>query len=192
MNTASSHRPLRAGWLAAVLLLACVAPTRAQFIERMERFTPPDGEPLEVHYLAVPDSASLGELQRRLPPANYPLVVVKQAVFASGVAIVRDLEEQKTLYALRDLEWQRVDSIQVVKLAKLEEIIGLQEMRVDAHADANAQLIQQIDYLNEQLDRSVELTEKSLRGRQARNLYIGILGGAVGFSVASLIALVKE
>ncbi|MDZ4700166.1 MAG: hypothetical protein SH809_10710 [Rhodothermales bacterium] len=191
MNSTSSPHSSRVGWLVAVLFLACLAPARAQFVERMERFTPPDGAPLEVHYLAVPDSASLGDLQRRLPPANYPLVVVKQAVFASGIAIVRDLEEQKSLYALRDLEWQRVDSIQVVKLAKLEEIIGLQEMRVDAHASANAQLIEQIDYLNEQLDRSVELTEKSLRGRQVRNLYIGILGGAVGFSLASLIALVN-
>ncbi len=191
MNTFLFPHASRIGRLVAVLLLACVLPARAQFIERMERFTPPDGEPLEVHYLAVPDSASLGDLLRRLPGANYPLVVVKQSVFASGLAIVRDLEEQKNLYALRDLEWQRVDSIQVVKLAKLEEIIGLQEQRVEAHADANTQLLEQIDYLNEQLDRSLELTEKSLRGRQVRNLYIGILGGAVGFSVASLIALVK-
>jgi hypothetical protein len=178
--------------LAAVLALVLVASRAdAQFVERTERFTPPDGVPLDVHYLAVPDSTSLQDLVRRLPQANYPLVVLKTSVFTSGVAIVRDLEAQKSLYEQRDREWGRLDSIQVVKLAKLEEIIDLQEMRVSTHMQANAQLMEQIDYLNEQLDASVTLTEKTLRGRQLRNLYVGMLGGAVGFSVGALIAILK-
>ncbi|MEZ4698831.1 MAG: hypothetical protein R2834_00755 [Rhodothermales bacterium] len=173
--------------------LAGLAPAaNAQFRGSSVQFSPPDGAPLDVNYISVPDSTSLRDLYGRMPIIDYPVVVVKAAVFSAGVAIVRDLEKQKALYAERDHEWQRVDSIQAVKLAKLEEIISLQEMRVEAHASANRQLLEQIDYLNEQLTQSVELTEKSLRGRQVRNIYIGMLGGAVGFSLASLIALASQ
>lgn len=176
--------------LILLLLLGVVPAALAQVEERTVTFTPPDGAPLTVHYIAVPDSAGLGFLSRRLSLSDYPLVVLKTAVFGAGIQIVRDLEAQKELYAARDREWVRVDSIQAVKLAKLEEIISLQEMRVEAHASANRELLEQIGYLNEQLTLSTELTEKSLRGRQIRNLYIGLLGGAVGFSLASLIALI--
>ncbi len=185
---------LRSRAFGTVLLLLAALPAvgYAQFTEHAVTFTPSDGEPLDVQYLTIPDSLSLIDLVRRSSRSNYPLVVIRQEVFLGGIAIMRDLSAQKSLYDQRDREWQRLDTIQGEKLAKLEEIIDLQERRVAVHDSANAQLMRQIGHLNEQLDMSVELTEKSLRGRQARNIYIGVLGGAIGFSVGALVAVLAQ
>ena len=53
---------------------------------------------------------------------------------------------------------------------------------------ANVQLREQIVQLNDQLDASVDLTRKTIRARQVKNLWIGALGGVFGFSVGVLIS----
>lgn len=163
--------------------------TAATFLEKVESFSTQGQETVTFQYIEVPDRESLSELTRRMTnSSNFPLVVLKKDVFGPGVKIVKTLDLQLLNYELRDQQWQVLDSIHVEKFNKLEEITSLQEARVENYKLANEQLNVQITQLNEQLDSSVELTKKTLRARQIRNLWIGTLGGVFGFSLGVLIS----
>ncbi len=159
------------------------------FLSKVETFTTQTNDRVTFQYIEVPDRASLAELASRLTNANnYPLVVLKKDVFGPGVEVVKTLDLQILNYELRDRQWQVLDSIHVEKFKRLEEIASLQEQRVAVYDSANVQLREQINQLNDQLDASVDLTRKTIRARQIKNLWIGALGGVFGFTVGVLIS----
>lgn len=159
------------------------------FLRKVESFNTQNNDTVTFDYIEVPDQPSLAALADRLTNANnYPLVVLKKDVFGPGVKIVKTLDLQILNYELRDQQWQVLDSIHVEKFKRLEEIAALQEQRVAVFDSANVQLREQITQLNDQLDASVDLTRKTIRARQIKNIWIGALGGAVGFTVGVLIS----
>ena len=162
------------------------------FLRKVESFKTSDADTVTFQYIDVPDQASLAELARKMTDTtNFPLVVLKKDVFGPGVKIVKTLDLQILNYELRDRQWQVLDSIHVQKATRLEDIIALEEQRVEVYSSANKQLLEQIDQLNLQLDASVGLTEKAIKARQVRNIWIGTLGGVFGFSVGVLVAKLK-
>ncbi len=168
------------------------AGTAPTFVQRIEQFTTSDNQRVSFQYISVPDHQSLEDLAATLTnDGNYPLVVLKRDVFEPGVEIVKTLDLQILNYQLRDQYWQELDSIRVEKFQRMEEIAKLQEQRVAVFDSANVQLREQIQQLNEQLDASVDLTRKTMRARQVKNLWIGALGGVFGFSVGVIISALK-
>lgn len=119
---------------------------------------------------------------------DYPVVVFKKDVFVPGMEILRTMDLQIKNYQHKDEQWKTLDSIHKAKYAQLENIVNLQVERVENYRSANEQLNVQIKQLSDQLTTSVELTEKSLKGRTRRNLWIGTLGGVFGFSLGVLIS----
>lgn len=159
------------------------------FLSKVESFTTSDNNNVTFQYIEVPNQGSLEDLARRMTDnSNYPLVVLKKDIFGPGIEIVKTLDLQILNYELRDRQWQVLDSINVEKFQRMEEIARLQEARVAVYDSANVQLREQIVQLNDQLDASVELTRKTIRARQVKNLWIGALGGVFGFSVGVLIS----
>lgn len=181
----------------AILLLLPVPAAYAQinetgsapeFVVKREQLETSDGESLSFQYVVVPDRQSLSDLVESLSDANnYPLVVLRNEVFEPGVQVIKNLDLQILNWKLRDQYWQELDSIRVEKFARMEEIALLQEQRVAVFDSANVQLREQIQQLNEQLDASVDLTKKTIRARQLRNVWIGALGGVFGFSLGVLL-----
>lgn len=164
-------------------------PGATTFLRKVESFNTQNNDTVTFEYIEVPDRASLTALVGRLTDANnYPLVVLKKDVFGPGVKIVKTLDLQILNYELRDQQWQVLDSIHVEKFKRLEEIAALQEQRVAVFDSANVQLREQITQLNDQLDASVDLTRKTIRARQIKNVWIGALGGVFGFTVGVLIS----
>ncbi len=158
------------------------------FLSKVESFKTGDSL-VSFQYIDVPSRKSLLKLALSTKDAsNYPVVVLKKDIFVPGVEIVRTLDLQILNYQHRDEQWQILDEIHKAKYDQLDKIVGLQGQRVEAYKSANEQLNLQIKQLNEQLTSSVELTERSLKGRQLRNLWIGALGGVFGFSVGVLIS----
>ncbi len=161
------------------------------FSKKVEQFTITTDDTTEVkfEYLDVKNRSSLLTLAMQMTDSrDYPVVVFKKAVFVPGMEIMRTLDLQIQNYQHRDEQWRTLDAISKAKYAQLENIVDLQSQRVENYKAANEQLNVQIENLSNQLTASVELTEKSIRGRNIKNLWIGALGGVFGFSVGVLIA----
>ncbi len=165
------------------------------FSKKVESFSVSTGaddeekEDVTFEYIDVRNRSSLLQLALNMDDSrDYPVVVFKKAVFVPGMEILRTMDLQLKNYQHKDEQWQTLDTINKAKYAQLENIVDLQIQRVENYKGANEQLNVQIQQLSEQLDASVELTEKSLKGRMRRNLWIGTLGGVFGFSLGVLLS----
>lgn len=148
-----------------------------------------DKENVSFEYIDVRDRNSLMQLALSMDDRrDYPVVVFKKDVFVPGMEILRTMDLQIKNYQHKDEQWRTLDSINRAKYAQLENIVDLQIQRVENYKGANEQLNVQIKQLSDQLTASVELTEKSLKGRTRRNLWIGTLGGVFGFSLGVLLS----
>lgn len=177
------------------LLLGCLAFQHAHaqrdFLVKKEVFDQTsDSSTVVLEYIVAPNSRSLASLAEELEPDNYPLVIVQEQVFTPGIRLVKGLELQILNYQLKDKEWAVLDSINIMKIERLNEIAGLERARVDVQKRANQDLNEQIDNLSRQLTLTTDLAEQSIKGRNRKNLTIGILGGAVGFTIGAMMAVI--
>ncbi|MFK7845982.1 MAG: hypothetical protein AB8G77_11830 [Rhodothermales bacterium] len=161
----------------------------SNFSKEVESFSVGDSSNVSFEYIDVRNRNSLLQLAASMTDSrDYPVVVFKKAVFIPGMEILRTLDLQIKNYEHRDGQWQTLDSIHKAKYQQLQNIVDLQGQRVANYKAANTQLNEQINQLDKQLTSAVELTEKSLKGRTRRNLWIGTLGGVFGFSLGVLIS----
>ncbi len=177
------------------LILAFLAFSQVQaqhdFLLKKEVFDQTsDSSTVELEYIVAPNSGSLARLANELDSTSYPLVIVQAQVFTPGIRLVKGLELQVLNYQLKDKEWAILDSINIMKIERLNEIAVLERARVDVQKRANQDLNEQIDNLSRQLTLSTDLAEQSIKGRNRKNLTIGILGGAVGFTIGAMMAVI--
>ncbi len=159
-------------------------------IIRVETITfddPDKDEDVSGDYITVPDSVQMSTVHELFYGEDYPMVILKGDVVVPGIQAIQNLLIQRSLFNLRDRHWATLDSINAEKINQYKIIIDLQDQRIANFDSANVMLNEQIVQLNNQLDESYKLTERSLGGRVFRNITNGILGAALGFSVAILI-----
>ncbi len=144
-------------------------------------------------YLEVRDTQAFRQLMTRLNnPANYPLSIVKKPVFDPLLKLIEDYDVEIDEYKQLDRHHVTLDSISQLKIGELVKLDALQNSRIenlkkltDDLKDTNAQL-------STQLDNALKVAKECNNGKVRKQLWTGVLGGAVGFSVATLIALLAR
>ena len=153
-----------------------------------------EGKTDSVTYFEIRDSAayvSLGNIVRPDNPKNFPLCVVKMNVVGPFISLVQNYESQLDSYKSLEQHYKGLDTIQQQKIAQLDQIIKLQETRADNYKALSENLRTTNQELSAQLDQSLKIAKDCNNSKVRKQLLVGVIGGAVGFSIASLIALVK-
>jgi hypothetical protein len=158
--------------------------------DKVQEFESDLGTPIKLGYLDVGKTADLKWLSGRLDAGQYPLVLIKKEDFAQKIISIRKLQLESMGYLNLAEELAQRDSLNTLKDEVYQEIIAAERQRADRFKETNTQLNEQITRIDEQIERAADLTQKSMRGRNLRNLSMGLLGGGVGLSVGLLVGVI--
>lgn len=178
------------GFLFAVPLFGQADKKQDGVFERKTQFRMTGDSVVSFYFYEVRDSTAFRNL--KVKNEHFPVSILKKPVLDPFFDLVQGYEAQLFEYRNLDKQQRFVDSVQVLKIQKLEQVVALQKERVDNYRQLTDDLCQTNSQLSQQLNNAVNLTEKQQKNRRLKMVWTGILGGAVGFSVASLIALVKN
>ena len=144
-------------------------------------------------YLEVRDTQAFRQLMTRLNnPANYPLSIVKKPVFDPLLSLIEDYDVELDEYKQLDKHQVTLDSISQLKIAQLVELDALQNKRIENLKKLTEDLKDTNGQLSVQLKNALDVAKECNNGKVRGKLWTGVLGGAVGFSVATLIALLAR
>lgn len=182
--------------LSAFWVILPIGPALAQadkkqdgVFERKTQFRMSGDSVVSFYFYEVRDSAALRNLKIR--SEHFPISILKKPVLDPFFDLVQGYEAQLFEYHNMDKQQRFIDSVQVLKIQKLEQLVELQKERVDNYRQLTDDLRQNNSQLSAQVNSAVNIAEKQQKNRRLKMIWTGILGGAVGFSVAGLIALVR-
>ena len=144
-----------------------------------------------VSYTEVLDSAALRTFAERIDVRHFPVCVVKKPVVGPFINLVRNYGAQIEGYKLLEEHYKTLDTIQTEKLRQTEHLVALQKERVENYRSLSNDLLLTNKELSTQLDQALKVASDCNKGKVRKQWRMAILGGAVGFSVASLIAIIK-
>lgn len=153
-----------------------------------------EGKKDSVTFFEIRDSTAFSSLQSVIHPdnpKNFPLCVVKMNVVGPFISLVQNYESQLDSYKSLEQQYKELDTIQNKKIEQLNQIITLQETRANNYMELSNNLRGTNMELSTQLDNALKIAKDCNNGKVRKQVLVGIIGGAVGFSIASLIALVK-
>ncbi|MBL7814632.1 MAG: hypothetical protein JNL70_06470 [Saprospiraceae bacterium] len=151
------------------------------------------GDAITFDYLEVRDTQAFRQLMQRLNnPSNYPLSIVKKPVFDPLLKLVEDYDAQLNEYKQLDKQHDVIDGINQEKIHQLVKLDSIQNKRIENFKNLTDEMRATNAQLNEQLTRSLADLKKCNDGKVRKHIWTGVLGGAVGFSVATLIALLAR
>ena len=153
-----------------------------------------EGKTDSVTYFEIRDSAAFTSLQNVIHPENaknFPLCSVKMNVVGPFISLVQNYESQLDSYKNLEQQYKSLDTIQNNKLLQMEQLVNLQKERAANYQDLANNLRSSNAELSSQLDQALKVAKDCNNGKVRKQVLVAILGGAVGFSIASLIALVK-
>lgn len=177
--------------LMLLILTTCLCFGQRRVIEKIEEFESEMGTPVKLGYIQTQSGTDVAPLKNRLPPETFPLVVIKKADFEAKVLLIRKLQVESMEYARLARENAYLDSLQVLEDQAFEKVIEAERQRADLHKRTNQELITEIDRLSTQIDRTIDVGEKSLKGRNIKLLTTGILGGAIGLTTGLLVGVLS-
>ena len=149
--------------------------------------------PITFDYLEVRDTTAFKQLMLKLNhSSNYPLSIVKKPVFIPLIRLVHEYDDQINEYKQLDKHHITLDSINQLKITELVKLDSLQNKRIENFKNLTDEMRATNGQLNEQLTRSLVDLKNCNAGAVRKKLWPAILGGAVGFSVATLIALLAR
>jgi catalase len=147
-------------------------------------------ETIDFSYIEVRDTQAFRQLTQRLNnPSNYPLSIVKKPVFDPLIQLVQEQDAQLDHYQQVERHYITLDSINQQKIMQLIKLDSIQNKRVENFRQLSEELQTTNSQLSKKINEAVDLTEKANQGRLRKQVWTGFLGGAVGFSVATLVAL---
>ena len=147
-------------------------------------------EAITFSYIEVRDTQAFRQLMQRLNnPSNYPLSIVKKPVFDPVIQLIQDQDAQLDHYQQIERHYITLDSINQQKIMQLVKLDSIQNKRVENFKHLSEELQMTNRQLSQKINESVEIAEKLNKGRVRKHVWTGLLGGAVGFSVATLVAL---
>ena len=149
------------------------------------------GKPDSVSYLEVRDSAAFQTLAELIDARHFPLCVVKKPVVGPFISLVQNYESQLDQYKLLEQHYKTLDTIQNDKLKQMEQLVALQKDRAENYRQLADDLTGTNKELSTQLDQALKTAKDCNNTKVKKQWRMAILGGAVGFSVASLIALIN-
>jgi len=148
-----------------------------------------DSNRISIPYIEVRDSPRMINLAEILGSDNFPMIVMSLGVFEKGIIVVKDMESVTHLYGNFVEEQKVLSRLNMKQDSVYEHIIQSEKLRVDLYKEANRELNYEIQRMNNQLDQSLDLLDKSLKGRNRKTFTIGLLGGLVGISAGVILGI---
>jgi hypothetical protein len=143
------------------------------------------------NYYELKDSLALGKFAAKAKQTNFPVVVIKQPVFDPLLALFQNQEALVDSLLRIEEKYMALDDIQQEKVKQLEQLVAVQKERAENYRELSDTMCNTNKELSAQMDQALKVAKDCNNGKVRKQWLIGILGGAVGFSVAGLIALVK-
>lgn len=151
----------------------------------------PDTTVVYFNYYELKDSITLQNFAKKAKQSNFPVVVIKQPVFDPLLALFQNQEALVDSLLRLDKKNDELGATQQQKVKQLEQLVNLQQERAENYRTLTDDLCNTNKALSAQLDQALKVAKDCNNGKVRKQWLVGILGGAVGFSVAGLIALVK-
>lgn len=142
-------------------------------------------------YYEVRDTLGLRNFAKKAKQGSFPLIVLKKPVFDPFFDLVLNLESELDACHLLQRHYMALDTVHQQKIAQLNALDSIQNKRIDNFRNLSEDLRKSNIELSKQVTMALE-TAKTCENKKVKGkIWFAILGGAVGFSVAGLIALVK-
>ena len=143
-------------------------------------------------YLEVQDTVAFKKLTQRMRPENFPISVIKKPVFDPFVDLVQQYESQLDEYMQLEKHYITLDSINGRKIEELNQLNVIQSKRVDNYKQMADDLRINNRELSEQLTQSLKIAKECNSAKIRKQLWTGVLGGAIGFTVGALITFIAK
>ena len=143
-------------------------------------------------YIEVLDTSAFRKLTARMRPENFPINIIKKPVFDPIVDLMVQYDSQLDEYVQLEKHYMTLDSINALKIAELVKLNDIQNKRVDNYKQMSEDLRVSNKDLNEQLTGALKIAKDCNNGKVRRQIWTGVLGGAVGFTVGALITLLVK
>lgn len=140
-------------------------------------------------YISVDDQEGMDKV--KLAKQNYPAVIMQKQMFMDiydislkRTKLIADLEKSKV-----NLEQQ--DTVSQKQVQTYIELVASYKRQLGECDTLNARLNRSINSLSKNFDEAIVLVEKPIKLSIIKKTGIGLLGGAIGFSLATLLGAFK-
>ncbi len=158
--------------------------TQGAAMFQLDSFTYND---IPFHFIDLKESGALIELSQRLPDDNFPFILIRKNALQRMQRML-SLYNRQYANSQRYMQYTReLEMLYDAQLKNLQIVTELQEKRTNNFKTLSDSLYADAQNMSQLLDRSMEATDKALKGNNRRNIWIGIVGGAVGFLTAALV-----
>lgn len=140
-----------------------------------------------INYIDVLDSTQLSLLARDLDFSNYPLTVLHKNVFSANLNLL--MEYDALIYQYEGLA-RTCDTLRALhkrEVTSLRSLVDLEKERAESLRQSRDQIKAQADILNGQLKESLAIARDNTKPPFGKQLFRGIVWGAVGFATGVMI-----
>lgn len=150
-----------------------------------------EGKSDSISYMEVRDSTAFRTLVDLIEVRHFPVCVVKKPIVGPFINLLQNYEVQLEGYKMLEQQYKSMDTIQNNKLHQMGQLVVLEKERTENYRTLSNDMCNTNKELSTQLGQALQVAKSCNNGKVRKQWLVGILGGAVGFSVATLIALVK-
>ena len=123
-------------------------------------------------------------------PKDVPYILVKRLSFLTGLRAINGLQQKIQSYEELSTAYEELEEIERQRRAVFETIIEEEKKRAELFANANQQLLTQIDRLDEQYEAVSEVSKEAVKGRTGRNIRMAVVGGVIGAATGTLLGII--
>lgn len=139
------------------------------------------------HYIQLNDPNSLNSVINSFSEENYPFTLVRKNTFDKMRQMLLLYDEQFGNAEKFQAYTQQLEQLYQMELSNLQLIGDLQEKRASNYKVLSESLYTDAQNMSELLNESLDATKKAIRGKTVKNIWTGVIGGAVGFLIAAVI-----
>jgi hypothetical protein len=122
----------------------------------------------------------------------FPVVVLRRSVYDETLGLIRRQHQLSVRQASLGRELQGTISLMEEQVTALRNIAFLEQQRADNFRQAADGLISESTRINNEIAASAREIRQNTRGMGRRNLFYGLLGGAVGLAAGTLIGVLAQ
>lgn len=141
----------------------------------------------QINYIDVISELQLRMLADTLDGSNYPLTILHKDVFSANLNLL--MEYDALVYQYEGLE-RTCDTLKALhqrEITSLRSLIDLEKERAESLKQSRDQIKTQADILNGQLKESLTIAKDNTKPPFGKQLFRGIVWGAVGFATGVLV-----
>lgn len=147
------------------------------------------GEVIPLPYILVENEREMEKA--KLTKQTYPVAILPKEIFMEAYYIsLKRTERFATLEKEIDF-WQKKDSLSKEETKILNGLVDAYKKQLAACDTLNGQLNSSILTMNNNFNGAMALVEKPIKLGLIKKAGIGLLGGAIGFSLATLLGAFK-